>query len=249
MSEAEEPSRATAFGSQCVDRVAFRIESAGVIHVVAAATERTTGHGVADINGERHVQADGRVQTAGWSPRPIADAGNEFSGSFRGDQGNAHTIDGECEVWGVESCDVHLQAFDGRIHIACGASAARFFAEHIPWFKCLAEIDVDSGRLKLSDARTAEFEMWCEPVVIKPETGLVQPCGDLSKIVPEEVREQAAIVECISPVNERFAVRLLPERCHQGSHQQLLCEAHAGMRWHFEAAEFDESESSGGVVG
>lgn len=106
MSEAEEPSRATAFGSQCVDRVAFRIESAGVIHVVAAATERTTGHGVADINGERHVQADGRVQTAGWSPRPIADAGNEFSGSFRGDQGmrTPLTASARCGAWSPVTC-------------------------------------------------------------------------------------------------------------------------------------------------
>lgn len=87
----------------------------------------------------------------------------------------------------MESGDVHLQAFNGRIHIAGGAAAAWFFTKNIPRFKCLANIDMDASGLELSDAGAAEFEVWCKPVVIDSETGLLQPCGDLTQVVPEEV--------------------------------------------------------------
>jgi len=55
-------------------------------------------------------------------------------------------------------------------------------------------------------------------------------------------------VECCAPVNQGFAPGLLPEGCHQGSNEELLREAHAGMGRHFEAAQFDKSESAGGVI-
>lgn len=134
------------------------------------------------------MQTDGGVQAAGWSPRSIANARDEFSRSFRSDERDANTVDGKSEVWRMESGDVHLQAFNGRIHIAGGATAAWFFTKHIPRFECLANIDMDAGGLELSDAGAAEFEVWCKPVVIDAETGLLQPCGDLTQVVPEEVR-------------------------------------------------------------
>ena len=191
------------------------------------------------------MQANGGMQAAGRSPRPIADSGDEFSWSFRGDQWDADSVDGKSEVWCVEPCDVHLQAFNGGIDIAGGATTTGFFAEHVPRFECLANVDADSCRLELSDAWAAEFEVWCKPAVIEIEACLLEPCGDVAEVVPEEVRKQAAIVECGAPMNEWFTIRLLPECRHKGSHQQLLREAHAGVWGHFEASEFDESESSG----
>jgi len=57
--------------------------------------------------------------------------------------------------------------------------------------------------------------------------------------------QQAAIVECSSPVDEWFSPGLLPESRDKSAYQQLLCKAHAGMWRHFEAAKFDKTESAG----
>jgi len=67
----------------------------------------------------------------------------------------------------MQTCDVELQSFHGRVNVAGCATAAGFFAEHVPWFEGLADIDVDSGCLELSDAWAAEFEMRGEPLVIE----------------------------------------------------------------------------------
>ena len=47
---------------------------------------------------------------------------------------------------------------------------------------------------------------------------------------------------------ERAPVRCLPEPGDQRAHQQLLGKAHAGMRWHLERAELDETKPAGRAV-
>ena len=88
-----------------------------------------------------------------------------------------------------------------------------------------------------------------EPVDAEREPGAVEVRDHLDEVRPDEVRQEEAVVEERAPADERASVGLLPEPGDEGSHEELLHEAHARVRWHLEAAELDEAEPAARRLG
>jgi hypothetical protein len=63
------------------------------------------------------------------------------------------------------------------------------------------------------------------------------------------MRQHEAVVQIGAPAHRLALLRLAPEPGHQRPEQQLLGEAHARVRRHFERAELDESQPPSGAVG
>ena len=62
-------------------------------------------------------------------------------------------------------------------------------------------------------------------------------------------REQEAVVQFGAPTHERFDVRLRPETRDERTDEQRLHERHSGMRWHLEAAQFEQAEPAALRIG
>jgi hypothetical protein len=90
--------------------------------------------------------------------------------------------------------------------------------------------------------------VWVEPGIVEGEAGGAQLVEDRAQIAEQEVREQEAVAQRRPPAQQRLGGRLLPEACHQRAQQQLLDQAHACVRRHLEATEFDQTQASGRSV-
>src|SRR5437879_2581398 len=54
---------------------------------------------------------------------------------------------------------LHLHSFHRRIHITNRAARARFFAEHVPGFESLPELEMNISRRDFTKLRKPEFKM------------------------------------------------------------------------------------------
>ncbi len=63
------------------------------------------------------------------------------------------------------------------------------------------------------------------------------------------MRQHELVVQRRAPAHQRAVERLAPEPGDERAHQQLLREAHPGVRRHLEGAELDEAEPARGAVG
>ena len=79
VADAEEARKAAAFGLEGVDREGLVVAAAGVHHVVLAAAETALHPAVDEVEDERRVHADRRVQRRGRLPGAVAHAGDELA--------------------------------------------------------------------------------------------------------------------------------------------------------------------------
>src|SRR4030095_6591529 len=63
-----------------IDRKRIVVAAAGARDVIGAAAQRARRAGVDEIEHERRLHADRRMQRRGWMPRPEAHTGDEFAG-------------------------------------------------------------------------------------------------------------------------------------------------------------------------
>ena len=70
----------------------------------------------------------------------------------------------------------------------------------------------------------------------------------VAEIRPKIMGQHEAVVQRRSPAHELLAIWLFPEHRDQRAQQQLLREAHARVRRHFERAELDQAEPAGRAV-
>ena len=56
-----------------VDREGFKVAAAGMRRMIAAAADRAAVPGIDDVECQRHVRLDGRMQACGWQPGASAD--------------------------------------------------------------------------------------------------------------------------------------------------------------------------------
>ena len=82
-----------------------------------------------------------------------------------------------------------------------------------------------------------------EPSGLEGITGAIEIVKHVLEVAGNEVRQHEQVVELGSPGNGGALVGLLPEPGDQGPHQQLLGQAHAGVRRHFETAQLQQSEA------
>src|SRR5258706_15656758 len=106
----------------------------------------------------------------------------------------------------------------------------------MPWLECLAQLQMDAALGDAAERGEAELEMGREPGVLEREPGLAHLGEQVLKILMDEVRQHETVVQIRAPARQFLDVRGLPEAGDQAADQQLLYQAHAGVRRHLEAA-------------
>src|SRR5437867_3418579 len=150
---------------------------------------------------------------------------------------------------GREPGRLHLESLERRVDVAGRAAGAGLLAEHGPRLEGVSYLDLDVAAADGTVARKTEVVLCGEPVDAEREPGALEVRDHLDEVRPDEVRQEEAVVEQRAPADERASVRLLPEPGDEGSHEELLHEAHARVRWHLEAAELDEAEPAARRLG
>ena len=72
---------------------------------------------------------------------------------------------------------------------------------------------------------------------------------DLDEVLPNEVGQHEAVVERRTPLDERRAIRRLPEAREERAGEQLLHDRGLRMRGHLESPQLDQPQASRRAVG
>src|SRR5277367_5098862 len=94
-----------------------------------------------------------------------------------------------------------------------------------------------------ADVRKAELEVRIKPLDAEGISSAVEVGYHVCKIELHEVRKHEAIVQAGSPRDQLLPVGLAPELGDERPYQQLLGEAHAGMRGHLEGAQLEQAHA------
>ena len=134
-------------------------------HVILAAAERPPDPGVDDVEHQRRVDRDRRVQARRRLPGAVAHAGHELAVASRS---GAAAPSGRCRSRragpAVRPATLHLQPLDRRIDVAGGAAGRAFLAEHVPRLERLPQLELDAARADVAEQREAELEVRREPL-------------------------------------------------------------------------------------
>ena len=152
---------------------------------------------------------------------------------------------------GREARDLHLQPLDRRIHVAHRAAGRAFFAHHMPGLERLAQLHFGAeasrsrrtwGSGTRSAARTIRL-LSGKPAAFCSAMTSARSCsmkyGSMKRScssVPQRARRGGSI-------------GLAPETRDQRTQHELLREAHALVRRHFEGAHLEQAEPAGVAVG
>src|ERR1700761_7334224 len=139
MTKLAEPCQPAAFSLVRIDGKLLGGAAARVHHVVGAATDGMARPGVDDVKNQRAVHWNVWVQTGGWLPGTVADAGDVLPFSSSWLQGHQAAIAKHGKAGGDQPCDFHLQALYGRVNTARRTAAGSLFAQHVPRFERMAK--------------------------------------------------------------------------------------------------------------
>jgi len=194
------------------------------------------------------MHADRRMQAAGRLPGAVAHAGDELAlGAGRMQRQRAPT-DGDDVTLPCCAAQQYLQALDRRVDVAGGAAGAGLLAEHRPRLQRRAQLQLQAAVLHDPAHREAELAMRGEPAVVDRQAAVAQFAAHVGEIVPYEPGQHPAVVQLRAPVGERRPVRLAPEAGDQGADQQLLRQAHVGMRRHLAGAHLQQALATAGGI-
>src|SRR5215471_3072816 len=108
------------------------VASARVGNVVDAAAERAAAPAIENVEGERGVDIDGRVERRRQLPRLEAYAGDVFAGPAGWRQRNEPSVAGDGMAVGIKTLDLHLQPLDRGVDKARGDASGRIVAQYVP---------------------------------------------------------------------------------------------------------------------
>ena len=138
----EEARQPAALGLVGVDREGLVVAPAGMRDVVAAAAQRAVHPGVDQVEDQRRVHADRRVQAAAAArrgsarrPRTRRRCRSARSGTRRPLQVSAYAL-------AARPRDAHLHALDRGVDVAHRAAGRAFLAQHVPGLERLAQLDL-----------------------------------------------------------------------------------------------------------
>ena len=141
---------------------------------------------------------------------------------------------------------MHFNAFQRGVDIPNGTAGRPFFAHHVPWFQRAAQRQLNAVGFDLADQRKTEFEMRFKPGHVEAVSGFSQLGQHVRKVHADQAWEQKAVVQLGAPARHAAVVGLCPEASDQRAQQQLLGNAHAGVRRHFEGAQLQQAQAAGG---
>jgi len=112
VTDVEEPREPAAFRFVTVHREGLEVPSAGMRDVIDAAAERAVVPGVHEVEHERRVHRDRRMQTIGRLPRTIPDAGDIFARPSGRMQRHTPAVARHDMTRAGHSIHFHLQSLD-----------------------------------------------------------------------------------------------------------------------------------------
>ncbi len=143
---------------------------------------------------------------------------------------------------------------------SCSRSTEESTKRAVPWLPIsspstchgsMAKRSSSSMRIDIDRAEMGEteFEERLEPLQLEGIAGPLQVGDHLLHVLADKMRQQEAVVQLGPPAHQLMRIRLVPEPGDQGAQQQILHQAHAGVRRHLEGAQLDQAEAPGGAVG
>ena len=159
----------TCFRLVGIHREGLVVASAGMRHVIDAAAERAPAPGIEDVEGQRRMHVDGRVQGGRQLPGLEAHAGDELARPAGGGQRHAPSIAGHDMPCRVQSFDLHLQPFDRRIDESHRTTDGTLLAEHIPGLERVPKLEPHAAVIDRPIGRKAEFALGRKPERIEAD--------------------------------------------------------------------------------
>ncbi len=147
-----------------------------------------------------------------------------------------------------EAGHLHLQALDGAVDEAHGPSARSFLAEHVPRLQRLTQLEMHARVLHLTEDGEAEQALRLEGGRVESVAGPGEVIQHGAEVGRQKMGQHEAIVQPRAPADTTTGLGLAPEPRDQRAQQQLLGEAHPGVRRHLEGAELHEAEAPRGPV-
>src|SRR5581483_1061105 len=201
--------------------------------------------GVVEIEPERRVHADRRMQARSRLPRAETHTGDELAFGAGAREREAAAVARDEITLAVQMPRGELHPLERRVDEARSAAGAGLFAEHRPRLERMAQLELGPLEVDRAVAREAELEVRAEPLALERVARRAQIVEHFAEVLPDEVRQHVAIVQLGAEVHELARVRLLPEPREHRAQDELLRKAHARVRRHLEAAELDEPEPAG----
>lgn len=159
MSHGRKSGNSPAFGFIFIHREGFIIPPARMADIISTAPHGLFCPQIHNIENQRGVYRNGRMQTIGRLPGPVADACHKDAFNTSGLQGQSSAIAGD-DVTGIgHPLDFDLHSFQRRIHKPDGSAAACFFTQNIPGFNGLAQFKRDIFIRHGSECGKAELKM------------------------------------------------------------------------------------------
>src|SRR5438874_9559759 len=112
----------------------------------------------------------------------------------------------------------------------------------MPRFECLPNFQTNAVLLDTAVARKTKFIVWREPFGFQRITVILQILDDIAKILLHKMRQHESVVQFCTPADQAALVRTLPKARDERPQQKLLGQTHAGVRRHFEGAQFDQTK-------
>ena len=190
-----EAAAAAGLGLHRVDGRVVVGPAAGVRHVVRAAAARHAGGHVDQLEAQRPVDGDGRVQRARRLPGPEAHPADLDVGVVGGQQRDRIAVGGDDVAVPVGADEPHLDALDRRVDVAGGAARGGLLAQHVPRLDRAAQLDLDAVEHRGADAREPELGERVQPAGVEVDAVRPQVGGDVGDVVNQEVRQQVSAVQ------------------------------------------------------
>src|SRR6202022_1833355 len=145
MAEVEESRQTPAFRFVCVDWKDIEVPSAGRGDMGDAPPHRVLVPRIHDVEYQRRLHRNRRMQAARRLPGPVADARDKLSNRSRGMQRHAPTVarDDVARVGQVGYLPLH--SFHRGIYVSHRPSSTRFFSHDVPRFERLTQLEVHAA--------------------------------------------------------------------------------------------------------
>src|SRR5712671_5526840 len=142
VAQALEPRKASRLCLVGIDRKGLVVAATRMRDVVDAATKRATIPAIIDVEGERRLHRDGRMQRGRQLPSLEADAGGIFLRASGRGKRNPAAIAGDDVARSVEPLRLDLKSLDRGIHKTRGGTGRALFAQHVPGLQRLPQLEL-----------------------------------------------------------------------------------------------------------